>query len=179
MSKLKGLFVAGTDTGVGKTLVTGAILQRLRQSKIDAVGFKPVVTGAYTTSPEGRWSDADLIHEACDKAEPIEKICPVRLEAAMAPVSAWKKSGSSIPLPGLQEQLGFVNALGSKHTAVVGEGIGGLLVPLSPEFLFIDLIKATGFPVVLVCRAGLGTINHSLLSLRELERHGIPVAGLV
>lgn len=169
---LPGLFVTGTDTGVGKTLVSCALLRLLRERGVDAVGFKPVVTGA----ENGRWEDVEALWEASGRCEPRELIGPLRFLAPMAPVQAAKGEGRE---PDLGLARGALAELAGRHALVVAEGVGGLLVPLDRKTMLLDFIQATGYPAILVSRAGLGTVNHTLLSLRELERAGVPVAAVI
>ncbi len=169
---IKGLFVTGTDTGVGKTLVASSLIRILREHHIDAVGFKPVATG----EQDGHWHDVDALSAASGGSEPDEHICPMRFSAPMAPVQAAHLEGIE-PNISLAERA--LADLDKKHALVVAEGTGGLMVPLTRNVLVLDFIKKTGFNVVLVASAKLGTVNHTLLSLGALERAGIPVSFLV
>jgi len=172
MDDSQGLFVIGTDTGVGKTLITCAIIRILRSQAIDAVGFKPVATGEVN----GSWGDAVALHEASGKLEPIEKICPLRFALPMAPTLAARAEGID---PDLNLARSALGGLCTRHPAVIIEGVGGLLVPLDSRTLVADFALHVGFPVLLVCRAGLGTINHTLLTLREISRYNLRLAGIV
>ncbi len=167
-----GLFITGTDTGVGKTLVSCAIVAHLRSEKIDAVGFKPVASGAVN----GRWEDADFLHTASEKCEPLEALCPLRLLRPLAPTLAARHEHRSVNLDLARNAL---SDLRSRHSTVIVEGVGGLLVPLDERTLVLDFVKELRFPVLVVCRAALGTMNHTLLTLRELERAGLALAGIV
>lgn len=172
MEDSQGLFVVGTDTGVGKTLVTCAIIRMLRGQAIDAVGFKPVATGEVN----GSWGDAVALHEASGKREPIEKICPLRFALPMAPTLAARAEGIDPDLVLARSALG---GLCTRHPVVIIEGVGGLLVPLDSRTLVADFALHVGFPVLLVCRAGLGTINHTLLTIREIGRYNLRLAGII
>ncbi len=167
-----GLFVTGTDTGVGKTLISCALLRMLRTRGMDAVGYKPIVTGC----ENGRWSDADALHAASDRIEPLERICPLRFHAPMAPVPAAALEEREIDLDAARSAL---ERLAARHACVVAEGIGGLLVPLDKRTLVADFIGARAFRVVLVAKAQLGTVNHTLLTLNELHRRGLDVAAVI
>lgn len=167
-----GLFVTGTDTGAGKTLVACALLKLLRRAGIDAVGFKPVATGV----EDGKWLDVEALYAASAGAEPRERICPLRFAAPMAPVQAAKREGIELDMGPARRALA---ELASRHALVVAEGIGGLLVPLDERTLVLDFIKQSGFPALVVCKAQLGTVNHTLLTLRELDRAGVPVAAVI
>lgn len=172
MSNVPGLFVTGTDTGVGKTLVTCAIIRLLREKGVDAVGFKPIATGEVA----GRWHDVDALFEASGECEPREHLCPMRYRAPMAPVQAARIEGID---PDISLAHSALAELAARHALVVSEGIGGLLVPLDRKTLVLDFIKLTGFHAVVVCKAQLGTVNHTLMTLRELERAKVPVAAVI
>ncbi|HLX63530.1 MAG TPA: dethiobiotin synthase [Planctomycetota bacterium] len=167
-----GLFIAGTDTGVGKSLIACALVRWLRAASIDSVGFKPVATGEVA----GEWSDAVGLYEASERCEPIEKICPFRFKAPKAPTIAARHEGIEADI---NLARWAVAELCSRHTAVIVEGVGGLLSPLDESTLNIDFAVQLGFPVLLVIRASIGTINHTLLSLREIERSQMRLAGIV
>jgi len=167
-----GLFIAGTDTGVGKSLLACSFVRWLRASSIDCVGFKPIATG----EEAGVWSDAEGLHEASERCEPIEKICPLRFKLPKAPTIAARHEGIEADINLARWAL---SELCGRHTAVIVEGTGGLLSPLDENTLNADFALQIGFPVLLVTRAALGTINHTLLSLREIERAQLRLAGLV
>jgi len=167
-----GFFVTGTDTGVGKTLVACALVRLLLARGVDAVGFKPIATGV----ENGRWEDAEALREAAGRVEPLELVCPLRFKAPMAPVQAAKLEGQAVDLTVAWRAL---KELQARHACIVAEGVGGLLVPLDERTLVLDFLHETGFPAVLVAKAQLGTVNHTLLTLRELDRAGVSVAALV
>jgi dethiobiotin synthetase len=167
-----GLFVLGTDTGVGKTLVTCAILHNLRDSKIDAVGFKPCASG----SVDGKWEDAEDIYEASGRVEPAELLCPLRFKLPLAPTMAAVHEKRSHDLAPARAAL---SQLKGRHQKIIVEGVGGVLVPLDAKTLVLDFAVECRYPVLLVCRAALGTINHTLLTLREIERAGLVLSGIV
>ncbi|MCZ7643712.1 MAG: dethiobiotin synthase [Planctomycetota bacterium] len=167
-----GLFVTGTDTGVGKTLVACALVRLLRARGVDAVGFKPVASGA----ENGRWEDAEALHAASERVEPLERLCPLRFAAPLAPVPAAKLEGRAVSLDISRRALAECF---DRRARVIVEGIGGLLVPLDERTLVADFLAETGLPALVVARAQLGTVNHTLLTLNELARRGVSVAGVV
>lgn len=167
-----GLFVVGTDTSVGKSLVSCALVRWLRAASIDAVGFKPVATG----EEEGQWSDAVALHEASERCEPIEKICPLRFKLPKAPTIAARHEGIEADIN--LARWAFAE-LCLRHQAVIVEGAGGSLTPLDEETSVLDFAAQLGFPLLLVTRAALGTINHTLLTLNEIERRQLPLAGII
>jgi dethiobiotin synthetase len=167
-----GLFVTGTDTHVGKSLVACAIVRLLREQGMDVVGFKPVATGEVG----GSWGDAEALYDASGECEPIEKICPLRFALPLAPTLAAAREGIE---PDINLARGILAHLCDRHQAVIVEGVGGVLVPLDRTTLVLDLAAQIGFPLLIVCRASLGTINHTLLTIRETERCKLPVAGII
>ncbi|HSN92515.1 MAG TPA: dethiobiotin synthase [Anaeromyxobacteraceae bacterium] len=169
---MRGLFVTGTDTGVGKTEVACALLRAARARGLDAVGMKPAQSGA----GPGEVSDAERLLEASGRVEPFAAVCPYELEAPLAPAVAARLEGRTVSLDAI---VSAARALASRHAAVVVEGAGGLLVPLSEDATYADLAAALGLPVLVVARAGLGTLNHTALTCEALGRRGLAVAGVV
>ena len=169
---MRGLFVTGTDTGVGKTEVACALLENARAAGLDAVGMKPAQSGV---SP-GEASDAERLREACGAVEPLSAICPHSFAAPLAPAVAARLEGRPLALDAI---LGAARVLAARHEAILVEGAGGLLVPLTERHTYADLAAALGLPVVVVARAGLGTVNHTALTLEALDRRGLAVAAVV
>jgi dethiobiotin synthetase len=174
--RARGLFVTGTDTGVGKTVAAAAVLSVLRRGGRDAVPMKPVETGA--GGPETA-ADLDFCLAAAGLAvtpEEYRLMAPCRLPLPASPHLAAREAGTRVEMSRL---LGAFRRLLELHGLVIVEGAGGVLVPLDETTTMLDLMVAMELPVMLVARSGLGTINHTLLSLREIERAGLPVAGVV
>jgi dethiobiotin synthetase len=168
----RGLFVTGTDTGVGKTLVCCALLRALRGRGIDIVGMKAVETGV---GPEGPL-DAAALAAAAGGLEPLSEICPQRFGLPAAPAVAAAREQTRVD--GMAVREAYVR-LASRHAAVVVEGAGGLLVPLDESDTMSDLAHALGLPLLIVARATLGTINHCGLTLEVARARGHRVAGVV
>ncbi len=169
---MRGLFVTATDTGVGKTEVACALVSGARAAGLDVGAMKPAQSGVTPGQP----SDAERLREAAGGADPLELVCPYRFEPPLAPGVAARLAGVEISLPRLVE---VARALASRHAALVVEGAGGLLVPLTPSQTYADLAVALGLPVLVVARAGLGTVNHAALTVEALRARGLTVAGLV
>lgn len=167
------LFVAGTDTGVGKTYVATALCRALRERGVRVAAFKPVETGCDDASAP---ADALALKAAAGLPIDLDEVCPYRFRAPLAPAIAARQEGRTVDLGLVEERL---DSLRRKSDLVVCEGAGGLLVPLSHGVLTADWIVRQGFPVLLVARLGLGTINHTLLSVRWLRDHGVPFLGTV
>jgi dethiobiotin synthetase len=171
---MHGCFVSGTDTGVGKTVVSAAIVAALRASGSDAVGLKPIVTGT-DDPPPGPWP-AD--HELLATVSGLS-VGQVNFTAYGPPVSphlAAELSGRAVDPAAL---VTAIQRAGAGHETVVVEGVGGLLVPLIGDYGVRELARELGLPVVLVARPGLGTINHTLLTLEAARGCGLAVAGVV
>ena len=175
----RGVFITGTDTDVGKTVAAAAMLAALRRAGLDAVPMKPVQTGG--VHRDGRWTspDLDFCLRMCDllvAEDEYESMAPYIFEPACSPHLAVAKSGRSISFERITDAF---DNLSAAHDCVVVEGAGGLIVPIDEQKTMLDLMVRLGLPVILVSRPALGTLNHSLLSLRELRRAGLEVAGVV
>jgi dethiobiotin synthetase len=171
--------IAGTDTDIGKTVAAAAVLCALRGHGIDAVPMKPVQTGAASdgnrlVSPDLRFCTAMAGLNPDPREEAL--MAPYLFEPACSPHLAAAGCGREISFAHIVESLA---ALLERRQGVVVEGAGGLLAPLSEEKTQLDLIARLDLPVILVARPGLGTINHTLLSLHELDRAGLRVLGVV
>lgn len=167
----KGLFIAGTDTGVGKTFVACGLAAALRARGVNVGVFKPFESGVGSGHADYR-----LLREASASKDPDDSINPYRFEEALAPAVAAERAGIVIDWCRMTDSF---ESVAIQRDFVLVEGAGGLLVPLAPGKTNIDLIKECEFPVLLVARLGLGTINHTLLSLEALERRKIPCVGVV
>ena len=175
----KGIFVTGTDTGVGKTVVTAALVSLFRAGGIDAVPMKPVHTGCIST-PHG-WVVVDLefcLNMANLEPQPAERklMAPYCFQPACSPHLAAAQARETISISRIVHDF---SALKANHELVIVEGAGGMLVPINGEETMLDVMVGLSLPVLLVARPWLGTINHTLLSLRELARAGVPVLGVI
>jgi len=160
--------VVGTDTGVGKTVVTAGLVGWLRAAGVDARGVKPAQTGY---PPD---DDAGFVAAACGTDDAAT--CLERLEPPLAPAVAADREGVALSYDAIRE--GCERELADAAVGVV-EGIGGLRVPLADDREVVDLVAALGVPAVVVARSGLGTLNHTALTVEALERRGCAVAGVV
>lgn len=164
---MNGVFVTGTDTGVGKTVVCAALAVALRSRGIDAGIVKPVQTG------EG---DAATLKELAGLAEELEEIAPYSFRAPLAPLAAARLEGRELEL---DEVVARVQALAERHELTLVEGVGGLLVPVGPGWTVADLAVALALPLLVVARPGLGTVNHTLLTLEAARRVGLAIAAVL
>jgi dethiobiotin synthetase len=167
-----GLFITGTDTGVGKTLVACALIRGLRRRGIDAAGMKAVETGV----GEGGPLDAIALREAAGRADPLDLVCPQRFPLAAAPAVAAAAAGSALDLGSIHAAFA---ALAERHECLLVEGAGGLLVPLTASLCTADLARELALPLLVVARARLGTVNHTLLTLEAARARRLEVAGVV
>ena len=172
----KGIFVTGTDTGVGKTIISAALALTLKEEGLDVGVMKPIESGALPSKEGLLPQDALFLREVSGVKDPLELLNPYRFEAPLAPAPASSLVGKEIDLEKIKEAF---HKLSSRHQVVVVEGVGGLLVPLSDKVLLPQLIKLLGIPLLLVARASLGTINHTLLSLYYCKREGMKVIGFI
>lgn len=179
-----GLFITGTDTGVGKTYVGVMIVRSLRAAGYRVGVYKPVASGCRREG--GRWvsDDAVALWEAAGRPGSLEQVCPQCFGEPLAPPVAAREEGRQVDSALLR---GGLKVWRDQSDIVVVEGVGGLMSPVSEADLVGDLAADFRFPLVIVARNALGTINHSLLTLlaanawpnRRSELAGLPVAGLV
>lgn len=165
------VFVTATDTGVGKTEVASALLSLLADRGLRPAPFKPYESGCVRLEAP---ADALALRAAAGSDDALERICVHRFRAPLAPGVAARRLGRR---PDLRPVLAAYRSFAGR--ALVAEGAGGLLVPLDPRHDVVDLIALLRLPVVLVARAGLGTLNHTGLSLELLRRRGITVRAVV
>ncbi len=165
------VFVVGTDTGVGKTEASCALLSLLADSGLRPAAFKPYESGCRRLSHP---ADASAMKAAARSEDDLELICPHRFRAAVAPGVAAARLGKH---PSFRATMRAYRSFAGRPLVV--EGAGGLCVPLDARREVIDLVQVLGLPVLLVARAGLGTLNHTALSLEALSARRIPVLAVL
>ena len=173
---MRGLFVTGTDTGVGKTVVAGAIVAALRARGEQVAAFKPVVTGTDEPVAAGWPMDHELLAAAAGAAP--HAVTPHVFGPPVSPHLAAELAGVELDLAALVAAASAATAEAGA-SALVAEGVGGLLVPLTARHSVRDLAVALGLPLVVAARPGLGTINHTLLTLEAARAAGLTVASVV
>lgn len=172
---MRGLFVTGTDTGVGKTVLAGAVCAALAARGERVAAFKPVVTGL--DEEAGEWPrDHELLAGAASAGQSPEQVAPLRFGPPVSPHYAAEQAGEQVEPLALARDA---RAAGEGADALVCEGVGGLLVPLSPGYLVRDLALDLDLPLVVAARPGLGTINHTLLTVEAARTGGLAVAAVV
>jgi len=175
--RLRGLFVTGTDTEVGKTYVTCLVARALNESGVSVGAYKPACSGSFRdTTGRKIWEDIEALHAAIGGDFERDLICPQRFEAPAAPPVAAEMEGRRI-----DESLlagGAARWTGRCEVLLV-EGAGGLLSPIGTEMTNADLALRLGYPLLIVARGGLGTINHTLLTIEAARSRGLPMAGVI
>ncbi|MEI6632511.1 MAG: dethiobiotin synthase [Chlamydiota bacterium] len=173
---MRALFITGTDTGVGKTLVTALLASGLRRRGIDAGVMKPVASGCGDTARGLMSPDALFFERILGRLDPAELVNPVRYRAPLAPSVAAGREGRTLDLAALDAAF---ESMTRRHRILLVEGVGGLLVPLEGKFTVADLALRWRIPLLVVARPGLGTINHAALAILHARSRGIPVEGFV
>jgi dethiobiotin synthetase len=171
---LRGLFVTGTDTDVGKTVVASAIAATLAARGERVSVFKPAVTGL--DELDGMGADHERLRAAAGSLQPLSEISPYRFGPAVSPHLAATAAGQRVEPSHL---IGSAFQAAAAGDVLVAEGVGGLLVPLSEGYLVRDIAVDLGMPVVIAARPGLGTINHTLMTVECARAGGLQVAGVV
>jgi dethiobiotin synthetase len=172
---IPGLFVTGTDTGVGKTVVAGAIAAWFRRRGSRVAVLKPIATGCERRREGLVSADAEFLAHCADSPHPLDLICPQRYAEALAPAVAAERAGQPVDWVAVQRSIDLLSRGGD---VFIVEGVGGVRVPVDDRHTVLDLVQWLRLPTIVVARAELGTINHTLLTLDALRPVG-PVAGVV
>jgi dethiobiotin synthetase len=168
---VSALFVTGTDTNVGKTFVSCALIHALRAHGRRVAVMKPIETGVGEAA-----GDALALRAAAEDPASLERVCPIRLRAPLAPSVAARLEGRTIDPEALARAI---DERAAASEVLVVEGAGGLLVPIAGRFTFADLAKRCRLPVLLVAANRLGTVNHAALTVRVAAAYGLDVRGFV
>jgi dethiobiotin synthetase len=177
----KGFFVTGTDTGVGKTIITAALIKAAHILGFKACGMKPIETGCKRTENREENNsiippDGSFLRETTGTGESIDLITPVRFENPLAPLPASETEDKPIDLDKIKTAY---KELSNRYDVIIIEGIGGLLVPIKKDHFVIDLAKDFGLPIIVVSKPGLGTINHTMLTVNCAIKEGLTIAGII
>jgi len=178
---MNGFFITGTDTGIGKTALGALLLAELRRRGINAAPMKPAQTGCELRGSSSERSVPDLDYSLsmtglAVSEEDYALMAPYCFEPACSPHLAAEMAGTGIELETLSSTG---RELAAEYDRIIVEGSGGILVPINRRETMLDLMKALGLPVLLASRPGLGTINHTLLSIRTLRNAGLEIAGII
>ncbi len=174
--ELRGVFITGTDTGVGKTYVATRVVAALRSRGIRVGAYKPAASGSLPGANGPVWDDLERLRAALGGEFPPDRICPQRFCAPLAPPVAARLEGRSVDTDLLRTGIDWWR---DRAEIVVVEGAGGLLSPISETEAVADLAVSLGFPLVIVARQTLGTINHTLLTIEAARARSLTIAGLV
>lgn len=172
----KGFFITGTDTAVGKTFAAGVVIRALSLLGIRTGVMKPVETGCVRQDGELIPSDGLFLKAMAGIDEPVGMVTPCRFEHPLAPLAAAEIESAEVAI---KDVIAAFHYMASKYEALVVEGIGGLMVPLKHDFYVSDLAAEFGLPLLIVARPGLGTINHTMLTIDHALRAGLKIAGII
>lgn len=173
---VRGVFITGTDTEVGKTRVTLGIMDALQAQGFHVTGMKPVASGCRRTARGLRNEDAERILAQSSRPLPYAQVNPIAFEPAIAPHIAAADAGDHIALDAVEAAYRFMS---QDADYCVVEGVGGWLVPLNERETLADLVRRLDLPVILVVGIRLGCLNHALLSVESIRHHGATLVGWV
>lgn len=166
--KEKGIFVTGTDTEIGKTVIAGGLAAILKQAGVNVGVMKPISTGDMT--------DANYLKHAAQVDDPLDMINPISLRNPLAPSVSAKIEDRHVDI----FEIGKAHTeLQKKYDYLIIEGVGGIAVPINDDKQVVDLIKYLTLPIIIVANAGLGTINHTILTVEYARQHKVSILGIV
>jgi dethiobiotin synthetase len=172
----KGIFITGTDTGVGKTFFACTLAAFLKDAGYKVGVMKPAETGCHAGDSRLLPQDATALKSASGSELPLDTICPYQFAEPLAPSVAAERSGRVIDIDRLLDLYGEISAA---HEITLVEGAGGLMVPLLPSYTYADLARVLKLPLIVVAANKLGVINHLLLTLEHASCKGLKVLGYV
>ena len=172
---MKSLFIAGTDTDVGKTYVTAGLAVALRQMSVDVGVMKPFAAG--TAQKKGfKSEDVEIISNAAQVTDPENLINPQFFPIPASPYTAWKSLKIKPKIPAILSNFKKLSAL---HETILVEGMGGVMTPIMKNYYVTNLIKDMRIPAVIVTRTKIGTVNHTIMTVRMCEKYKIPIKGII
>lgn len=171
-----GIFITGTDTGVGKTFISCGLIKAMRSMGMHVCPMKPVETGCTMKNGELIPGDTEKLMKASDISGPVDIINPFRFKKPLAPSVAAALEGKRIDRRTI---LRTYKKLSETYETVIVEGAGGIMVPIHKQYYVLDLIHDLDLPVIIVSRPGLGTINHSLLTVEAARSRGVKILGII
>ena len=172
---MNSLFITGTDTDVGKTYVTAGLAVSFRRSGIDIGVMKPFAAGA--VQKKGcKSQDAEIISNAAQVHDPRNLVNPQFFPIPASPYTAWKRLKTK---PKISTVLSSFKKLSELHDAMLVEGMGGIMTPILKDYFIADLIKAMKIPAVVVTSTRVGTINHTVMTLKMCQKYKIPLKGMI
>lgn len=169
----KGIFIAGTDTDVGKTYMTAGIAGALKKRGMDVGVYKPMMSGVKREDPH---SDAALLKRLSGDVNTLEQINPYQFDESVTAYVAAKRSGRNITL---EEVTAAFKRIEPTHVFYLVEGAGGLMAPLGKDYHNGHIAREINYPVVIIARPGLGTVNHTLLTIEKARSMGLSILGVI
>jgi len=176
MNGLRGITITGTDTDVGKTVLTASIAAQLRSQSVATGIYKPVCSGSELVDGINRWLDVETHFEVLGGVISRARIAPQCFAAALAPPVAAGYEGREVSIEEIHAGFDWWS---TRCEVLLVEGAGGLHCPITSQQTFADCAASFGFPLLIVARASLGTVNHTLLTVEVAVRRKIPIAGIV
>jgi len=176
MKKQKKIFITGTDTDVGKTLITTTLIHQLQSKNQTVTAIKPVAAGCDVIDGKLVNSDALILQKAMNQKLSYAQVNPIALKSAIAPHIAATEEGIQLSVENLQKEC---NLQQYQSDFILVEGAGGWLVPLNKQETFADFVQAESFEVILVVAMKLGCINHALLTIQNIKMRGLKLVGWI
>ncbi|WP_346353419.1 dethiobiotin synthase [Azotosporobacter soli] len=175
---MAGLFITATDTEVGKTVITGALAAGLKEMGLDVGVMKPLASGGSVEWKGVRVAEdaAFLMQAAGISPSEAPLVNPLCFEPALTPALAAKVSGVSVDM---KQIIQSYHQLEERHQYLLVEGVGGMISPLCDDYILADLAQELALPLIIVARANLGTINHTILTVEYARRRGFEIAGII
>ena len=172
---MKSIFITGTDTDVGKTYITAGLAITLRKMSVDVGVMKPFAAGA--AQKKGYKSeDVEILSKSAQINDPENLVNPQFFPIPASPYTAWKKLKIKPKIPMI---LSSFKKLTSMHEMMLVEGIGGILTPILKDYYVTNLIKDMKIPTIIVTRSKVGTVNHTLMTVKMCEKYKIPIKGII
>ena len=174
---MAGIFITGTDTNVGKTMIAAALAWLMRRKGIDVGVMKPFATAEKIFSKKYKSTDSAILAKAAQVHDSDQEINPFFYAIPAAPLVAARISNQSTP--SIADSVKAFHNLASKHDFMIVEGVGGIMVPLTSRAYVADLARALNLPTIIVATSRLGTINHTLLTIKTCREYGLSIQGII
>jgi dethiobiotin synthetase len=174
--QISGVFITGTDTGVGKSIIAGGLAAALKRRGVDVCIMKPIQSGGVVVDGKLLSEDVRFMIECSGISDDYELVNPLCLRLPAAPNLASEQEGIEIELDKL---FSAYVQLKKRHEFMIVEGAGGIMAPITSELQIYHMIKKFNLPIIIVSRPGLGTINHTLLTIEIARRQEIPIIGVI
>lgn len=172
----KGFFITATDTGAGKTVMAGAVIKVIESFGVKVCAMKPIESGCGKEGDILIPYDGTFLKQAAHMDEPIKQVTPFCFESPLSPLAASEIEGKKVSIEAIKKTY---YRLYKSYEAIVVEGIGGLMVPIKRDYFLVDLAREFSLPLLIVTKPGLGTINHTMLTVQYALKAGLEVAGLI